>query len=174
MRKLIAIALCVLFSGASTYGQVCTPTPAPLTPFRTLSQTTAHDLNLWKFNPSSWWTDACPTCRVEAVIDWVLPSGTGTMLAGWGFGCADGLPADRVDVWYEDDNGVSHPQKSELRYRHVDRPDVTTFSQNIGCTPAYNPGFGVVVATPTTGYRAVRANVWRSGLMHPPIRIALR
>lgn len=132
-----------------------------------------------QYDPSNWFKPACPTCRVEAAADWVGPVDTGggqieTVVAGWGFRCSDGLPVDRVEVWYEDQHGGGHAMPSELRYTGIARPDVTYYSGVIGCGPAYNAGFGVVLQAPTSGYRAVIINVWRGSLKYKPIRIALR
>src|SRR3990170_6765099 len=54
----------------------------------------------------------CPKCGVVSYVDLPNDGATATeglYIAGWGFECESGAAADRVDVFYQGDDGVFVP-----------------------------------------------------------------
>jgi len=111
----------------------------------------------------------CPQCGVWSWVD--LPQNQQTVSAsnfwvhGWGFECVSGLSIDRVDVHYQDYDGIWRPLKqpvNALRWGLIPRPDVVTFGQAIGCPHTVaNTGWALTVHGMPLGLRRVTFNVWR-------------
>lgn len=114
------------------------------------------------------------------VVSWVdvpapetLLSADG-LLAGWGFECYTGAATDRVDVWYQGDDGnfvpVQTPGAATL-YPGLYRPDVR--AAFAGACPNVTPwvGWHVYVHAPIpSGRRTLAINVWRGPYYQTHVR----
>lgn len=88
----------------------------------------------------------------------------GFMAAGWGFVCEGGAPADRVDVFYQKDDGYFAPVKQPAgsTFYALERPDVAAAYE--GHCPKVNSYTGWhlwVTNLPPAGTRQVLFVVWR-------------
>jgi hypothetical protein len=114
----------------------------------------------------------CAKCGVISYVD--IPSdGTGVLqgslyLAGWGFECESGQAVDRVDVFYQSDNGDFVPaggagaHGNGALYASLVRPDVKAafgaHCPNLGGTSGWH--FYFTKSVPP-GVRQLAINVWR-------------
>lgn len=110
----------------------------------------------------------CPTCGVYSYVD--LPvaemtvSASNFTLQGWGFECYSGVPADRVDLYYQDYDGLWHPLKQAagtLWFGYVPRPDVAAAYRSSCPNVSDTTGWGLTVMNPPpVGLRRIQINVW--------------
>src|SRR5258708_26281246 len=56
----------------------------------------------------NWIRGACMLCGVDGSVDYAGPVSGGVLVAGWGLECVSGQPVDRVDIWYQGDDGFFH------------------------------------------------------------------
>lgn len=124
----------------------------------------------------------CANCGMRSYVD--IP-GTrdahgGLFIAGWGFECASGQPADRVDVWWQQDDGFFAPaggagtHGNGLLTYGLYRPDV--LQHYAPYCPASNGMVGwhfYFTAQVPPGTRQVKINVWRGPFMETHTRVVL-
>lgn len=126
--------------------------------------------------------NGCARCGVISYVD--LPSDSATVLqgaiyiAGWGFECESGTAADRVDVFYQGDDGWYVPAggagnhgNGDL-YLGVARPDVQAAYAGYcpGVTGTSGWHFYFTQALPL-GTRQLAINVWRGPYVQTHFRI---
>jgi hypothetical protein len=117
--------------------------------------------------------NGCDRCRVVSYIDipadnriiGAVPSidrSQQVVVAGWGFGCEDGVPTTRVDVNYADDHGIYHwVPNVEVRWS-IYRPDVRAALWTVCPRVTSTSGFAVFLAAGSVppGPRTLAINVW--------------
>lgn len=110
----------------------------------------------------------CPDCGVWSWVDY--PRDQRTVAAsnfyvqGWGFECVSGRPIDRVDVYYQDYEGIYHPVKQPewaLLHGAIGRPDVVAAFAGACPNVAANSGWQLRVTGIPPGLRRVTIVVWR-------------
>ncbi len=122
----------------------------------------------------------CPTCGVWSWVDYPAPlsqvSTRAFSLSGWGFECVSGQAVDRVDVFYQDYDGVNHPTQllPTSRYGFIHRWDVVLFGVSVDCgvVDLYS-GWAVTVTGVPPGLRLITINVWRGPYVETHERIYL-
>ncbi len=119
-----------------------------------------------------WIAGGCARCIVVSYVDVPLASqvptvsqSQGFVAHGWGFLCEQGLPVNRIDVWYQQDTGYFAPltQPSGALIGVGDaRPDVQA------AYAAHCPGLNAftgwrlrVTHMPPIGTRQIAFTVWR-------------
>lgn len=116
--------------------------------------------------------NGCARCGVFSYVD--VPSVETTVsqgaiyLAGWGFECESGSPADRVDVFYQGDDGWYVPAggagnhgNGDL-YFGVPRPDVQAAYTGSCPNVTTQSGWHFYFTQPVPlGTRQLAINVWR-------------
>ncbi len=114
----------------------------------------------------NWIRGACMLCGVDGSVDYAGPVSGGVLVAGWGLECVSGQPVDRVDIWYQGDDGFFHGVPASAQWLGaVGRPDAVNYMAWKGCPQGahlYN-GFHVFIATQhvPAGKRRVMVNLWR-------------
>jgi hypothetical protein len=86
------------------------------------------------------------------------------MAAGWGFVCEGGGPADRVDVFYQQDNGYFTPlrQPAGSMFYALERPDVSAaYAPYCPKVNDYTGWHLWVTNLPPAGTRQILFVVWR-------------
>lgn len=115
----------------------------------------------------------CPTCIVVSNIDWA----NHYVVAGWAFGCADGLAVNRVEAWYQTDQGPWVPAKifpdgrvsflNEFTFVPIPRPDVAAAFSPWCPRVTANAGFHYIFVEPLPpGARWIYVTTWRGNIMH--------
>lgn len=127
----------------------------------------------------------CPICGVWSWVDYPLierdpldvwlglainprqrepVSAANFWAAGWGFECVSGQAIDRIDVFYQDYEGIWQPLRqpdSALRAGIFDRPDVVRFAPTVQCaSPVVATGWALKIHGMPTGFRRVRLEIW--------------
>jgi hypothetical protein len=125
-----------------------------------------------------WIAGSCEKCRVFSFVDTPGWSGlsqpparvsraAGFWIGGWGFECSGGGQVDRVDLWYQKDDGFwwTLPQPHWSLYPGLFRPDVQAafigYCPNVPATTGwhlYVSNFGDL----PDGTRNIAVKVWRS------------
>lgn len=125
--------------------------------------------DLAKFDPQQWFK--CPTCGVHGYVDLPQQGATlpkGAFIAGWGLECGSGRTVDRVDLWYEVEDGRWVPLKQDASALHVAvyRPDVFAAYAPYCANVRMETGWYLEVSNPPpTGARRVIIQLW-SGPYH--------
>jgi hypothetical protein len=114
----------------------------------------------------------CTRCGVISYVD-IPANGAGVVegslyIAGWGFECESGQPADRVDVFYQGDNGDYVPAggagahgNGDL-YQGLARPDVqAAFRGHCPTLGGYTGWHFYFTHAVPPGTRQLAINVWR-------------
>lgn len=109
----------------------------------------------------------CAQCYVISYID--APADNATTvgpfyIAGWGFLCEGGAAIDRVEVWYQKDDGYFDylPQPAGSLYAGLHRPDVQAAYQAHCPQVTSHSGFHLYMSNlPPAGTRVLALNVWR-------------
>lgn len=91
-------------------------------------------------------------------------SASNFVAVGWGFECVTGQSIDRIDVWYQDYDGIWRQvvqPPSALRLGVIDRPDVARFAPTVQCaTPTRATGWAMQISGVPPGLRRMRLEVW--------------
>lgn len=114
--------------------------------------------------------NGCTNCGIASFIDFPVSgerSQDGFYIAGWGFECGSGMPANRVDVYYQGDDGFFKPAggagsngNGSLHYG-LRRPDVRAVYQPYCPTLTDRSGWHFYFNAPVPhGTRAFVVNVW--------------
>lgn len=113
----------------------------------------------------------CPSCVVLGNIDWA----THDMIAGWAFECTSGQVVNRVEAWYQTDDGGWVPAKvwrdrvsfvNEFTFVPIARPDVANIFIPWCPMVTANAGFHYYFAEPIpAGARSIYVTTWRGNIM---------
>lgn len=111
----------------------------------------------------------CPQCGVWSWVDkpddQITVSTRGFVLQGWGFECVSGMPADRVNVYWQDYDGDWWPlllPDYALESGQSHRSDVERFARTIGCrNVGSDTGWALRVSGVPLGLRRLKIDVWR-------------
>lgn len=128
-------------------------------------------------DPQTWFQKQCPACGVRGYVDYPGKAATikrsNMVVAGWGFECVSGVPVDRIDVWYEANDGLTLvPLKQAdgaLHFGSTQRPDVA-FAYGPYCpmVPLTTGWWLQVTNPPPAGARRVFFVLW-NGPYHSQI-----